>query len=71
MVTYDLHPQIVCKKLMEAGLSKDEVWGLISINKTSLDKGLRKIRRQDLFDMALKTGTVKFSERIDFHKAKR
>ena len=71
VVTYDLHPQIVCTKLLEAGLSKDEVWGLISINKTSLDKGLRKIRRQDLFDLALKTGTVKFSERIDFHKAKR
>uniref|UniRef100_A0A7V4LCV2 PD-(D/E)XK endonuclease-like domain-containing protein n=1 Tax=Desulfobacca acetoxidans TaxID=60893 RepID=A0A7V4LCV2_9BACT len=70
MVSYDLTPQNVCTTLLDAGLSREEIWGLLSINKTSLEKGLRKISRQDLFDLALKTGTVRFSERIDFYKTK-
>jgi len=69
-VSYDLDPQLVTATLLEAGLSRDEAWPLLSINKTNLEKGLRKIRRKDLIDLALSTGTVKVLERIEFQKLK-
>ncbi|MBM4285697.1 MAG: PD-(D/E)XK nuclease family protein [Deltaproteobacteria bacterium] len=67
-VSYDFDPQQVTAVLLEAGLSREEVWPLLSVTKTSLEKGLRKLRRKDLLDLALKTGSTKVSEKIDFRK---
>lgn len=56
--------------LLEAGLGREEVWSLLSVNKTNLEKGLRKLRRKDLIELALSTGTPRVSERIEFLKGK-
>jgi len=42
---------------------------LLSITKTNLEKGLRKLRRGDLFEQVMLTGITKVSERVDFRKA--
>jgi hypothetical protein len=68
MISYDLDPQLVTATLLEAGLCKDEVWSLLSINKTNLERGLRKLHRKDLFDIALSTGIAMESERVEFRK---
>jgi len=70
VVSYDLDPQLVTATLLEAGLSREEVWRLLSVSKTSLERGLRKLRRKDLFDQILSAGTAKVSERIDFQRPK-
>ncbi len=70
-VSYDLDPKLVTMTLLEAGISREEIWPLLSITKTSLEKGLRKLRRKDLTDLALSTGTAKVLERIEFRKEKR
>jgi hypothetical protein len=54
--------------LLEAGLSREEVWPLLSITKTNLEKGLRKLRRRDLIDLALSKGTIEVSEKVGFRK---
>jgi hypothetical protein len=69
VVSYDLDPKQVTAVLLEAGLAKDEVWPLLSITKTNLEKGLRKLRRSDLLEQALSTADIKDSEKIDFRKA--
>ncbi len=68
--SYDLDPQLVAMTLLEAGLGREEVWPLLSVNKTNLEKGLRKLRRKDLIELALSTGTPRVSEKIEFLKAK-
>jgi hypothetical protein len=70
VVSYDFNPQQIIKALLEAGLIREEVWPLLSISKTSLEKGLRRLRRKDLLDLALSTSTTKVSERIEFQKLK-
>jgi len=70
VVSYNLDPQLVTMILLEAGLNREEVWPLLSISKTNLEKGLRKLRRKDLINLALSTGTNKVSERIEFQKLK-
>lgn len=69
-VSYDLDPRIVTMTLLEAGLSREEVWPLLSIDKTNIEKGLRKLRRKDLIESALSTGMPKVSERIEFLNTK-
>jgi hypothetical protein len=54
--------------LLEAGLSRGEVWPLLSITKTNLEKGLRKLRRPDLLDLVMSTGKSKITERVEFQK---
>jgi hypothetical protein len=68
VVSYDLDPKIVTTYLLEAGLSREEVWSLLSMTKTNLEKGLRKLRRRDLLDLTLSSATTKDSEKIDFRK---
>jgi hypothetical protein len=51
---------------MNAGLSREEVWPLLSMTKTNLEKGLRKLKRRDLLEQVLSTAMVKGSEKIDF-----
>jgi hypothetical protein len=69
MVSYDFDPQLVATTLLEAGLSREEVWSLLSITKTNLEKGLRKLKRRDLLETVLSTAASKDSEKIDFRKA--
>jgi hypothetical protein len=68
-ISYDLDPQIVTTTLLEAGLSREKVWSLLSITKSNLEKGLRKIKRRDLLELVLSTAASKGSEKIDFKKA--
>ena len=69
VMSHDLDPQKVSTILLNAGLSREEVWPLLSMTKTNLEKGLRKLRRRDLLEQALSTATAKGSEKIDFRKA--
>jgi hypothetical protein len=69
VVSYDLDPQKVTTFLLNAGLSREEVWPLLSMTKTNLEKGLRKLKRRDLLEAALSTAITKGSEKIDFRKA--
>ncbi|RJR31099.1 MAG: PD-(D/E)XK nuclease family protein [Desulfobacteraceae bacterium] len=69
VVSYDLDPQKVTTILLNAGLSREEVWPLLSLTKTNLEKGLRKLKRRDLFEQALSTASARGSEKIDFRKA--
>jgi hypothetical protein len=68
VASYDLDPRLVTMTLLEAGLSRDEVWPLLSINKTGLERGLRKLCRKDLLEVALSTGITKVSPKIEFFK---
>jgi len=67
-VSYDLDPRLVAMTLLETGLNREEVWPLLSISKTNLENGLRKLKRRDLIDLVLSTGTAKVTERIEFRK---
>jgi hypothetical protein len=69
VVSYNLDAQQVVQTLIEAGLSREEVWPLISITKTNLEKGLRKLRRGDLLELTLSAETIKVSEKVEFKKA--
>jgi len=68
VVSFDLDPQKITTILLSAGLSREEVWSLLSLTKTNLEKGLRKLKRRDLLEQALSTATTKGSEKIDFRK---
>jgi len=48
--------------------SREEVWPLLSITKTNLEKGLRKLRRGDLLELVMPAAKSKVSERIDIRK---
>ncbi|MDD5641252.1 MAG: PD-(D/E)XK nuclease family protein [Syntrophales bacterium] len=69
VVSYDLDPQKVTTILLNSGLSREEVWPLLSMTKTNLEKGLRKLKRRDLLEQVLSTAATKGSEKIDFRKA--
>ena len=68
-VSYDFDPEQVTAVLLEAGLSREEVWPLLSITKTNLEKGLRRLRRGDLLEVVMPAAKTKVWERIDFRKA--
>ena len=68
MVSYDLDHQKVTTILLNAGLSREDVWPLLSMTKTNLEKGLRKLQRRDILELALSTAATKGSEKIDFRK---
>ncbi|MDD2901965.1 MAG: PD-(D/E)XK nuclease family protein [Syntrophales bacterium] len=69
VVSYDLDPQKVTTILLSAGLSREEIWPLLSLTKTNLEKGLRKLKRRELLEQVLSTALAKGSEKIDFRKA--
>jgi hypothetical protein len=69
VTSYDLDTKAVVEFLLSEGLEKEAVWALLSITKTNLEKGLRKLRRGDLFEQVMLTGITKVSERVDFRKA--
>jgi len=68
VVSYNLNSEQVTAVLIEGGLSREEVWPLLSITKTNLEKGLRKLRRGDLLELVIQTARPKVSEKIDFRK---
>ena len=68
--SYDLDPRAVVQFLLEAGLEREAVWPLLNLTKTGLERGLKKLRRQDLLGQVLANATAKTTERIDFRKAK-
>lgn len=68
VVSYDLDARQIVEALMEAGLRREEIWPLLSMTKTNLEKGLRKLRRRDLLDLALSNAATKGSEKVDFRK---
>jgi hypothetical protein len=70
VVSYDLDPQTITMILLESGLTRDEIWPFLSLNKTNLERGLRKLRRKDLYELAISTGSQKITERVDFRKAR-
>jgi hypothetical protein len=70
VVSYDLDPQTITMILLESGLTRDEIWPFLSLNKTNLERGLRKLRRKDLYELAISTGSQKITERVDFRNAR-
>jgi CRISPR/Cas system-associated exonuclease Cas4 (RecB family) len=68
VISYDLDPQKVISILLNAGLSREDVWPLLSMTKTNLEKRLQKLKRRDLLGQVLSTAVAKGSERIDFRK---
>jgi len=67
-ISYDLDAHAVVQFLLEAGLEREAIWPLLTLTKTSLEKGLRKLRRQDLLEKVSSLGDHKISERIGFRK---
>ena len=68
VVSYDMDSQQIVQTLLKAGLDREEIWPLLSITKTNLEKGLRKLQRRDLLELALSNAATKVYERIDFRK---
>jgi hypothetical protein len=68
VVYYDFDAQQIVQVLLEAGLNREEVWPMVSITKTNLERGLRKLRQRDLLDQILSSVATKLSEKIDFRK---
>lgn len=68
VTSYDFYPEQVTAVMMVASLTREEVWPLLVITKTGLEKGLRRLNRKDLLDLALLTGTIKVSEKVEFKK---
>jgi hypothetical protein len=69
-ISYDLNAQSVVQILLKGGLERETIWPLLNVTKTGLERGLKKLRRQDLLGQVLANATAKTTERIDFRKAK-
>jgi CRISPR/Cas system-associated exonuclease Cas4 (RecB family) len=68
ITTYDLDTRAVVEFLLNEGLEREAIWPLLNITKTSLDRVLKKLRRQDLLEQILSMSNCKTTERIDFRK---
>ena len=68
--TYKLDSEIVAYTLLDSGLSREEIWPMLSISKTALERGLKKLKRQDVINAVLATGQSKIGMRYDFYKEK-
>lgn len=68
--SYDLDPKEVTDKLLDSGLDAEQVWGMLGITKTSLERGLKKLKRKDLLDEILAAAPSKETEKIGFSKVK-
>jgi hypothetical protein len=68
---YELDPKAITDYLLnEGGLETDQAWGLLNLSKTSLESGLRKLRRKDLIPKVLELAPSKPTEKIGFNKVK-
>lgn len=68
--TYDLDPRGVTEHLLGEGLEVEQVWNLLNLTKTSLERGLKKLKRKDLLDTILAAAPSKDVEKIGFSKVK-
>jgi len=68
ITTYDLDAKTVVEFLLNEGLEREAIWPLLNITKTNLERGLKKLRRQDLLETILSLSNTKTTERIDFKK---
>jgi len=68
--TYDLDPREITEHLLGEGLEVDQVWGLLNLTKTSLERGLKKLKRKDLLEAILAGDPSKDVEKIGFSKRK-
>jgi len=68
ITTYDLDAKAVVEFLLHEGLDREAIWPLLNITKTGLERGLKKLRRQDLLESILSLSNRKTTERIDFKK---
>lgn len=76
---YDLNPQEVTGYLLDKGLERDAVWGILSLTKDSLEKGLmqagfkgreKKAIRDELMRDILAQAPIVEEEKIGFRKIK-
>ena len=70
ITSYNLDPMAVTEFLLETGLDREAVWPLLNVTKTGLERGLKKLHRQDLLGPVLANATAKTTEHINFRKAK-
>jgi len=68
--SYDLDPREITETLLGEGLEVDQVWGLLNLTKTSLERGLKKLKRKDLLEAILAGAPSKQTEKIGFSKVK-
>jgi hypothetical protein len=68
--TYDLDPRGITEHLLGEGLEVDQVWGLLNLTKTNLERGLKRIKRKDLLDAILAGAPSTQTEKIGFSKRK-
>jgi hypothetical protein len=77
-VDYDLDPKTVTDQLLEMGYPSDNVWKVLTIGKTSLDRGLKELgligkrskERKALVEQFLAAAPSKTTEKIGFSKVK-
>lgn len=65
-----MDPKEIADYLLEAGLKRDHVWGLLNLTKTNLESGLRKLKRKDLIPKVLELAPSRPTEKIGFNKVK-
>jgi len=58
----------LARVLAEAGVRREDIWELFSTSKSTVTSCLRKLKRRDLLDKALATGTVEKTSRFEFKK---
>jgi hypothetical protein len=68
--TDDLNPREITEKLLGEGLEVDQVWGLLNLTKTNLERGLKRLKKKDLLDAILAGAPSKETEKIGFSKRK-
>jgi len=68
-VSYDLDPEQVVNDLLAQGVEPSQVWPMLSLTKTSLDRGLKKLKRKELLDGILGQYQAKTVEKVGFHKS--
>lgn len=66
--THSLGPQAVVEALLEAGLSREQVWPLLSVSKTTLERGLKKLKQKALLEAILGKASCKTTEKYEFRK---
>ncbi|MFZ2089610.1 MAG: hypothetical protein WAU47_13645 [Desulfobaccales bacterium] len=67
LVSYELDAKAVVQFLLEKGVEREAVWSLPTLSKTSVERGLKKVR-PGLLESILSTAGKKVAERIDFRK---
>lgn len=66
--TCDLDAQAVVEQLLAAGLERDQIWPMLSISKTALERGLKKLKRRELLEEILAEALYKTTEKYDFRR---